>query len=102
MHYRNTEVVLTRQFRLLAVLLYLEDYFLKRDTTSRLPEKCFILLNTPELAPALISDSAPGVLIAVCRDIHRNKRFSPFRCYRHTRYLSEQLRLLLMEQPHRE
>lgn len=101
-HYRNTEVVLTRQFRLLAVLLYLEGYFLESDTACMHPEKCFILLNGPEMAPGLINGAAPEVLAAFCRDLHCNIRPSPFSYYRHTRYLSEQLRLLLMEQPHRE
>ncbi|MEG6258783.1 hypothetical protein [Enterobacter bugandensis] len=59
-HYRNTEVVLTRQFRLLAVLLYLEGYFLESDTACMHPEKCFILLNAPEMAPGLINGAAPG------------------------------------------
>lgn len=63
-HYRNTEVVLTRQFRLLAVLLYLEGYFLESDTACMHPEKCFILLNAPEMAPGLINGAAPEVLAA--------------------------------------
>ena len=63
-HYRNTEAVLTRQFRLLAVLLYLEGYFLESDTTGQLPEKYFILLNAPELSSILNKDSAPEVLAA--------------------------------------
>lgn len=100
-HYRNTEVVLTRQFRLLAVLLYLEGYFLESDIACMHPEKCFILLNAPEMAPGLINGAAAEVLAAFCRDIHYNRRLSPFRCYRHTLRVSEQLYLLLMEPPHR-
>ncbi|ELD3253269.1 hypothetical protein QUR14_003659 [Enterobacter hormaechei] len=100
-HYRHTEAVLIRQFRLLAVLLYLEDYFLESDTACMLPEKCFILLNAPGLSASLLKGAAPEVLTAVCRDIHDNKCLSPFRCYRHTLRGSEQLYLLLMEQPHR-
>jgi hypothetical protein len=99
--YLNTEAVLTRQFRLLAVLLYLEGYFLESDTACMLPEKCFILLNAPEMAPGLINGADPEVLAAVCRELYRNRRLSPFRCYRHTLKVSEQLYLLLMEQPHR-
>ena len=86
---------------LLAVLLYLEGYFLESDTACMHPEKCFILLNAPEMAPGLINGAAPEVLAAFCRDIHYNRRLSPFRCYRHTLRVSEQLYLLLMEQPHR-
>lgn len=99
-HYRNTEAVFTRQFLLLAVLLYLEGYFLEIDPAGMLPEKCYIYLNAPELSPGLINGVAPEVLWAFCRDLLCNRRPSPFSYYRHTRYLSEQLRLLLMEQPH--
>lgn len=101
-HYRNTEAVFTRQFRLLAVLLYLEGYFLESDPAGMLPVKCYIFLNAPERAPGLIKGVAPEVLWAFCRDLHCNRRPSPFSYYHRTRYLSEQLHLLLMEQPHRE
>lgn len=95
-HYRHTEAVLTRQFRLLAVLLYLGGYFPKGDAACMLPEKCFILLNAPELSTSLINGTPPAVLVAVCRDLHRNRRPTPFRYYRYTRCLSEQLHQLTM------
>ena len=57
-HYRDTEAVLTRQFRLLAVLLYLGGYFPKGNAGGMLPEKCFILLNAPELSSLLTDDTA--------------------------------------------
>ena len=57
-HYRDTEAVLTRQFRLLAVLLYLGGYFPKGNTDGMLPEKCFIFLNAPELSSLLVDVTA--------------------------------------------
>ena len=68
-HYRDTEAVLTRQFRLLAVLLYLGGYFPKGNAGGMLPEKCFILLNAPELSPLLTDDTTPDVLAASCRTL---------------------------------
>ena len=90
-HYRDTEAVLTRQFRLLAVLLYLGGYFPKGNAGGMLPEKCFILLNAPELSPLLTNDMAPDVLAASCRPLFYCRQISPLRCYRHTRRLSAHL-----------
>ncbi len=94
-HYRDTEAVLTRQFRLLAVLLYLGGYFPKGNADCMLPEKCFILLNAPELSSLLTDDTAPDVLVASCRMLFHLRRISPLTCYRHTRCLSEHLYQLM-------
>lgn len=94
-HYRDTEAVLTRQFRLLAVLLYLGGYFPKGNADDMLPEKCFILLNAPELSPLLTDDTTPDVLAASCRTLFYCRQISPLRCYRHTRCLSEHLYQLM-------
>lgn len=51
--------MLIRQFRLLAVLLYLEGYILESDTACLLPEKCCILLNAPDLSVSLLNRAAP-------------------------------------------
>lgn len=82
---------LTRQFRLLTVLLYLGGYFPKGNAGGMLPEKCFILLNAPELSSLLADDTAPDVLVASCRTLFYCRQISPLRCYRHTRCLSEHL-----------
>ena len=79
-HYRDTETVLTRQFRLLAVLLYLGGYFPKGNAEGMLPEKWFILLNAPELSPILTDDTAPDVLAASCHTLFYLRRISPLRC----------------------
>ncbi len=94
-HYRDTEAVLTRQFRLLAALLYLGGYFPKGNAGGMLPEKCFILLNAPELSSLLADDTAPDVLVASCRTLFYCRQISPLRCYRHTRCLSEHLYQLM-------
>lgn len=95
-HYRDTEAVLTRQFRLLAVLLYLGGYFPKGDAACMLPEKCFILLNYPEQSALLTDSMTSDVLASSCRDLYRRRRPSPVMCYRHTRCLSEHLYQMMM------
>ncbi|HBW1753677.1 TPA: hypothetical protein SLP08_002463 [Citrobacter freundii] len=95
-HYRDTEAVLTRQFRLLAVLLYLGGYFPKGNAGGMLPEKCFILLNAPELSSLLTDDMTTDVLAASCRTLFYCRQISPLRCYRLTRCLSEHLYQLMM------
>ena len=95
-HERDAEAVLPRQFRRLAVLLYLGGYFPKGNAGSMLPEKCFILLNAPELSSLLTDDMTPDVLAASCRTLLYCRQISPLRCYRHTSCLSEHLYQLMM------
>lgn len=94
-HYRDTEAVLTRQFHLLGVLLYLGDYFPKGNACGMLPEKCFILLNDPELSTLLTDDTTPDVLVASCHTLFYCRQISPLRCCRLTRCLSEHLYQLM-------